>query len=418
MKRILRLGLNDFSRFFLYLFFIVLPFQIGVLVYTPNLFESGFFNPFLSQWIYIGDLFLALSFLFFLFSPSLKFRIPNKLFFSAIVIFLFFSLISLVFSSNLVLSIFSFFRILEFFILYLLISSDFYNFKILVSLFVFSITFVAVIGIFQYLFQHSMGLNFLGESVLSPYLEGVSKIDFLGNSYLRAYGTFPHPNIFAAFLLFSLLISFHVFRMRSFLFIVIFFICFFAFILTFSRSAFLSFFLVFSLYGFIKIKSFWKYFLIFLLSSFFFILVFDFHHLLFERLFNDSSGFSERILYFSITKKMFFENIFGVGLSNFTLLMQDYSSVKLMPWLYQPVHNTFFLILNELGLQGLLSFVFLFIYSIYLLFSDGVLKNIFLISFAFLLLLLLNFDHYFFTLYQGQALLFFYFALVGRFKTI
>lgn len=52
------------------------------------------------------------------------------------------------------------------------------------------------VGIGQYLMNHSVGLNWLGESVLDPKVVGVSVIELDGFRHLRAYGLMPHPNIF------------------------------------------------------------------------------------------------------------------------------------------------------------------------------------------------------------------------------
>ncbi|WKZ31533.1 MAG: O-antigen ligase family protein [Candidatus Dojkabacteria bacterium] len=46
-----------------------------------------------------------------------------------------------------------------------------------------------------------MGLSFLGESNLMTGIMGVSFWSYSGQDFLRAYGTFPHPNIFAGYLL-------------------------------------------------------------------------------------------------------------------------------------------------------------------------------------------------------------------------
>lgn len=62
----------------------------------------------------------------------------------------------------------------------------------------------SLIAISQFIFQNSVGLYFLGESHISPNILGVAKIEHNGEKILRAYGTFPHPNILGAFLLLSL----------------------------------------------------------------------------------------------------------------------------------------------------------------------------------------------------------------------
>jgi len=97
---------------------------------------------------------------------------------------------------------------------------------------------------------------------------------------------------------------------------------------------------------------------------------------------------------------MFFHNPFGVGAGNFTLVMSEYSDIKLLPWNYQPVHNIFILAFAELGFFGgviLISLIMkrsTLMLPLWLIFIVGA-----------------SFDHYFLTLYQGQMLFVLFLAL-------
>lgn len=53
----------------------------------------------------------------------------------------------------------------------------------------------AFLAILQVLHQGSLGLGFLGETPLSLSMPGVSKISLGSTEFLRGYGLFPHPNI-------------------------------------------------------------------------------------------------------------------------------------------------------------------------------------------------------------------------------
>ncbi len=63
------------------------------------------------------------------------------------------------------------------------------------------------IALVQFAYQRSAGLGLLGESVLGigPDHPGTAKIMAGGGQLLRAYGTFPHPNVLGAFLVIGLL---------------------------------------------------------------------------------------------------------------------------------------------------------------------------------------------------------------------
>jgi O-antigen ligase len=63
-----------------------------------------------------------------------------------------------------------------------------------------SVTVQAVWAIAQFTANHDFGAQLIGESVLRPDLHGVAKIVYYGQQHIRAYGTFPHPNLFAAYL--------------------------------------------------------------------------------------------------------------------------------------------------------------------------------------------------------------------------
>ncbi|NMC08927.1 hypothetical protein GYA44_01190, partial [Candidatus Microgenomates bacterium] len=64
-----------------------------------------------------------------------------------------------------------------------------------------------VIGTLQFLGGSSLGLKWLGESQVVSGMQGSSFIELFDGLYLRAYGTFPHPNILAGFFLLSFFVS-------------------------------------------------------------------------------------------------------------------------------------------------------------------------------------------------------------------
>lgn len=63
----------------------------------------------------------------------------------------------------------------------------------------------ATLGITQYVFQHDAGLRWLGETLLRTDMRGVAVFyNMHGIKVLRAYGTLPHPNVLAAYLMTAL----------------------------------------------------------------------------------------------------------------------------------------------------------------------------------------------------------------------
>lgn len=79
----------------------------------------------------------------------------------------------------------------------------------------FSITIITIINLiieiiissYQITFKQSLGAYFLGESKINIGAGGyISKVIILGNTFLRGYGSFPHPNVLANYTLFIILI--------------------------------------------------------------------------------------------------------------------------------------------------------------------------------------------------------------------
>ena len=161
-----------------------------------------------------------------------------------------------------------------------------------------------------------------------------------------------------------------------------------------------------------------------LVSLIFFVVMFNLQDIFWSRfiLGDDGTSTAERLNYLSVSKQMFLEYPFGVGVGNFTKFMQDFSTIKLSPWEMQPVHNAFMLIVNEIGAVGGFIFGSIFFYLffrlVYLLKKIGANANdmtyaYIMISLLCGIIVLACFDHYFFTSYQAQVMLFIYFALAG-----
>ncbi len=65
----------------------------------------------------------------------------------------------------------------------------------------------SLIGIAQFVVQHSLGLFLLKESLVGQGISGVAKIIANHHSLIRAYGLFPHPNLLGGFLFFSIIVT-------------------------------------------------------------------------------------------------------------------------------------------------------------------------------------------------------------------
>lgn len=103
----------------------------------------------------------------------------------------------------------------------------------------------SIMGIAQFFVKHSLQLGSLLESELNLDTPGVAKIVIDHEKYLRAYGTFPHPNVLGGFLVFSLFATHYAFYLfhgeqKKWLWRSVLFIQYGALVLTFSKSAWLG----------------------------------------------------------------------------------------------------------------------------------------------------------------------------------
>lgn len=409
------------NKFFLGLFLVFVPLQVKTLVFTRDVYDSGFFNPYLSHFVYLSDVFLLVALILCGFSLIFRKNPPaaslsgrqgmdmNLLILCALILFA--VGLSIVFAVDQLNSWIYFLRLCELFVFSIFIATGYFSIKNLMYVFVGVTSLVALIGILQFIFQHSLGLSFFGEPELSQGVKGIASIDFFGRKLIRTYGTFGHPNIFAAYLGFSLIfIIFWWVGIKNNYFIVsLFVLCVVALVLTFSRTAFLGLLLVLLMNIFIgkfknfRLKSLFKYFLVLVLVIFVGFVVF---------LNNSESSLSERLVLLDVSKNMFLENPFGVGIGNFTAVMQSFAENKLLPWNFQPVHNVYLLMLNEIGWFGLSVFLFLVAY-LFRRFTKN--KEYFLLSLLVFILFVSLFDHYLFSLYQGQFLFWLFIGLAYQY---
>lgn len=318
------------------------------------------------------------------------------------------------------------------------------HFRKTVLIFLISFSLYSVIGIGQFLFQESPGITILGMSRHNPQEAGTSvlKGDCNGEPtrMLRAYGGMTHPNVFGGVLAVGVLLALWLWvnarslweRVCAPVFV---FAGLLALLLTFSRSAWLGcmfgFFLFLS-WLFVRRKN-WRRRTIPIFI--FVIIVLSFFGMIFRE--EVASRFQEKTIVlegsvrdrarlmrdaFAIWKQ---HPMVGVGIGNGTLAMMQKEHgenplQKNIPvWEYQPAHNIFLWALVELGVVGLV----LFLYCIFQFFrlSQSILwgkdsrKSVILASFLALVPLAL-FDHWLWTSHFGILFFFFLFGLLFFYK--
>ena len=449
------------EKFVFYFFIFCLPFQTRVILKS---WGAGF-NEWNSAFLYGTDLLLILLFTLWLIKRSRPeeavvdksaIHLPENsratsrgskvgrmadLFFSRslsgafLLIFLGIAALSITQADNKLLGFYQFIKLLEFVGFYFYVRSSLGKIFTLNRIFliiVVSGVFQGLVAIGQSLFQHSLGLKWLGESILRTNFSGVAVVATEGEKFLRAYGTTPHPNILAAWLFLAIFACYFLFlreHSRSSLLLIIYPVLLWGFLATFSRIA-IALWVLGILVRFLLIAlkrkkyvldQIFKKRLMFLVAvtlAVVAIFCLSYWPQVQSRISisTEEQAVVQRIFYTKIAGKMFsVEPWLGSGLGQFVGTMQ--SMLKNLPdHLYQPVHNIYLLILNEMGVLGLAAFLSWLGVLVYGYYQRTKFKKLHYASFfvAFLSVLVLgSFDHFLWTLQQGQLILWLTLGLIS-----
>lgn len=118
-------------------------------------------------------------------------------------------------------------------------------------------------------------------------------------------------------------------------------------------------------------------------------------------------SFNDRMVIFGKAWIMIKSHFFGIGIGNF-VIEEAYLLTGYPLWMAEPVHNTYLLVLAEIGWFGLFSFLsFIYFLSRSIKKIPLYLKCIFLVIIIYML-----FDHCFWDLRQAQILAMIFFALM------
>jgi len=217
-------------------------------------------------------------------------------------------------------------------------------------------------GILQFIVQHDLGFNILGETVLSASENGVAKFSVGAFKLIRSYGPYAHANIFGA----AMLMGFTVISIQKKYFslrytILLQFLFLLGIFLSFSRSVFIGLLLLLILLFLFRKK----YDPHILRSAFSFsvILLLLFSPLLFFR-FTDAEdrGISERISALAwnsgLTKNSYWWRGFGPGSYESALKKYlDHQHISYQTWEIQPLHSAPLLLVAEWGLVPAVLFI-------------------------------------------------------------
>jgi len=236
---------------FFWILVFCIPFGTRSILGTLVLYSSTMFNEWTSAFLYGTDILVVLILIFWLrrlarFHPT--FAKHGRALNILVLAFALIALVSAVLSPFWGLGIYGAVKLIEFGLIFLygVYNIVTYRRRLLTCLLIFASGGIqAIIAIFQFINQSSLGLTLLGESPLGTYIPNVAEVVFAGEPILRAYGTLPHPNVLAYFLVISLFLGGYVFwRVREpYMRLSVTFLAglqFLALLLTFSRVAWLA----------------------------------------------------------------------------------------------------------------------------------------------------------------------------------
>jgi len=123
----------------------------------------------------------------------------------------------------------------------------------------------------------------------------------------------------------------------------------------------------------------------------------------------------ERLFYNEIGTRIISNNIFtGVGIGTSVLHMKQYSNQELQPWEVQPIHNYWLILWAEWGI-GAICPIILLLYPIFALIKrESTIWGRFLIGILAGFMVVFLLDHYFYTIWQTQLLLWIILGLALR----
>ena len=279
-------------------------------------------------------------------------------------------------------------------------------------------TWQSLFAIQQFLDQKIIANKWLGMAAQDPQILGTPIVQLGETRWLRAFGTLPHPNMLAGFLIIILILIIGSYTLTASkrwkkvlpLFFIINSIALFT---ALSRAAILTFIILIIFLPFLArkhaalSKSATKFALIFLCVTILFTAMYP------NLILNRATGASRvesisnatRIEQYKEAWPIIKSNwLTGVGLGNYTIALEKIKPA-LPAWTYQPIHNADLLIFAELGLLGLgAAILFIIFIALQLRRINLSVQRITAITCLTGIALLALFDHYHWSFYLGLTL--------------
>lgn len=379
--------------------------------------------------LYGVDILFLIVFIFFLVcyegeETLLRFRGAIKKLSSigfTLIAFLIISFLSIYWASNKEVAIASFIRVAEGAGLFWIIWKMAWKKQAMIA-WISSAVVQSIFAIWQMIVQYIPANKWLGLAAQDPSVLGTPVIETAVLRSLRAFGSFSHPNILGGFLVLGLVFLFYSYvahargrgcassiskNWQLALIVASIIVITTGLCLSFSRSAWLALVLaVIGLFIFHKNRAqVARYALLILIPAIVFTAFVP--DLVTSRflgqdrveVISTTERSSQYVESFKLVKDYFLQ---GAGIGNYTDAVYNEVDSSKEPWEYQPVHNSFLLILTEIGVFGLLVFT-VFLYYLMRIIRQK--KSPFALAIMISIIVLLLFDHYLWSLHAGTFIL-------------
>ncbi len=399
-----------FHKIVFYICLFLLPINLGKHLVFKWSYVNGILIDYLIPTFYLVDTALIVLVLLWVLDFSNFKKTFTTPVFKISLVFLLSAGLSVIGSYRWQPSLYAFLHLILYFTFFFYIVGNFNlerDFKVVLNILGFWIFVLSLLGIVQWFKQGSLFNNyyFLGEQPYTASTRGIGTENVLGVSKVPAYGLFRHPNIFGGFL--SVVVFWLVafsgkksFRMKSAVALGVA-----SLLLTFSTTAVFA--LVLSVVGlFLTRKGKEAHrrniFIVTVIAFLIMIASVGVFGLVDGSRFPLNASFYRRAGLQKASQEIIKERyLFGVGLNNFTVVMDKFYTPFREIRFVQPVHNIFILVFTETGIFGFISFLLLLVYSLH----RALIKQNYLFYLSLLQILVIgSFDHYFFSIHQTLLL--------------
>jgi len=362
--------LTKIESFVLIAFLFLLPWQTRLIISAGQLKNEYWEYGTIS--LYGIDILLLITIGFFLFK-RLKIN-TNNIFLPVLILGL--AIVNIFSSLNPIISITHWLLMLLAIAIFYVITKNSLDIKKLTLAFIVGAALAGLLGTWQFSSQTSFSSKWLGlalhnSSELGPSVIEATAPDGIVERWLRAYGPFDHPNVLGGYMALALIVilyfSLHTqtkTKLENYILIISTVLVSAGLICSFSRSAWLAAFVGIIILLF-QAKATIKKLIPFLVIS---AIVAGLFLVPYYYLFTPRFETNTRLEQISSNERfngwkdslaiIKSDPLVGVGLGTYGLALEKQQPDKSV-WFYQPVHNTFLLILAELGIVGLLLLIFI-----------------------------------------------------------